>query len=124
MKHMSQKRVANENEARRWRTLYKLLFPLCQFPGCIRQGEDLHEISRGTGRQDSLAVFSAMLHLCREHHDWLHRYGIRYGLAVKKLANDGLFHIGIVCELYGWMPTAIDEEELDSYVAEIKSCLI
>lgn len=111
MRRVSLKRQRLNRSVKSIRDEYRAEFPMCQW--CVAEPAcDLHEISRGSGRQASLGVRAALLSLCRPCHDVMDWLPVVAQLAVKKLSCSGYDRIA-VNRLRGRSDNAIDEDEVE-----------
>ena len=105
------------------REAYRWANSVCQFPRCSEPAADLHEIVRGSGRVLALDQPCALLSLCRQHHDELHRHDRLYGLVIKWLTQDGTWDLSHVLRLLGLADGAITVLEVQQRAESIHATL-
>ena len=105
-----------DREVKPLRDQYRKAFPMCQYPGCTRRGQDVHEIARGSSRQLAIGHRSCLLHLCRLHHEWMDdasRYPVSLQLRFKQMADPDGYDRQEVNVIRGRDPDAITQSEVD-----------
>lgn len=115
MKRVSDKRRELLREATPLREAYQREFPKCQWPGCAKLGQQVHEIARGIYRAAALIERCCWLHLCQEHHREIHNGGvsIERQLRWKLLADKHGYDLQKFCRIRGRSQWAITQKEVD-----------
>ena len=119
MRPFSKARAAINREVKPFRDEYRNKYPYCQFPGCDKLGQDLHELPRGVHRAGALGVASAVLHLCRAHHDQVQPMPLVAQLGIKKLSNSGYCRV-LVNRLCGRADESVTELEVNDWIVRGK----
>ena len=115
IRRVSKKRSAVNRKTKPARDEYRAEFWLCQWCNAS-QANDLHEISRGAGRNASLSERAAWLHLCSDCHRQMNWLPVAGQLAIKRLTDFEFYDRVKVNTLRGRAPESITESEVDLWV--------
>ena len=120
LRRVSLKRQRIMRKAGPWRDQYLAEHLACQFLGCVRLADDVHEIARGSGgRARSLMEPAALLTLCREHHEIVQLWSPVQQLCLKKIVAPEEYCLETVNRLRGRAAGAIDEADIRNEMRNI-----
>ena len=119
MRRVSKRRAKLNRVAGPWRDQYLAEHWACQYLGCVRLADEIHEIARGTGRLGSLMEPAALLTLCREHHEIVQLWSPVQQLCLKKIVAPEEYCLETVNRLRGRAVGAIDEADIRNEMRNI-----
>lgn len=122
MRRMSAERRQQLVDNQPEREAFRLEFPKCMVPWCLRPALEVHEIARGPARKQAVGERCTWLHVCRLCHTDMGQYS-RWPLvrqyALKALADRAYYDRLRLNELRGRAPNAISEREVLQAAAEL-----